>query len=353
MTASCLLDCCSLGHLIETNRDEPLHQGHRESAPEREPEGATIGLAPRRDALDLGDHPTRMREVRVVVREAVEPRDDFAVQPEARHPVRDALLRIGKKSGDCGTQMSQRIKLSALEPAQVRIDLSLIGSARHNPRDYDHLVRILDNVYVPRHFRMNEADTLSMIQESDTGHLVTASSDRLESTFLPYVLDHSDDSLRILAHISRANPQRLHIEDGREALLIIPGPNAYVSPSWYPGKIVHHEVVPTWAYTLVHVRGTIRRVEGAAELTEIVRRLTERHEAQRDEHWMVDDAPENYIKRLIRGIIGIELTVTSIDAKAKLIQDDPVEDQHAVKSALLAGGPDEIEVGRLMRPGQV
>lgn len=200
---------------------------------------------------------------------------------------------------------------------------------------------------------MNEDDALSMIRESDTGYLITARSDRVESTFLPYVLDRSNDPPRILAHISRANPQRLHIKDGSEGLLIIPGPNAYVSPSWYPSKIVHHEVVPTWAYTLVHVRGTIRCVEGAAELTDIVQRLTDRHEAQRDEPWMVDDAPANYIERLIRGIIGIELTVISIEAKSKLIQDDSVDDQHAVKSALLAGSPDEIEVGHLMRPGQV
>ena len=66
----------------------------------------------------------------------------------------------------------------------------------------------------------------------------------------------------------------------------------------------------------------------------VVTRLTERHEKLRPAPWAVTDAPPDYINGQLRGIVGVELSVASVEAKHKLSQNRSAEDQAAVAEAL-------------------
>lgn len=196
---------------------------------------------------------------------------------------------------------------------------------------------------------MESRDAVAFAQNVGVGHLITHGSNGIKSSFVPFLFESSLDGLRMIAHFARANSHHRHIAPDDPFLLVVQGPDAYVSPSLYPSKLIHGEIVPTWTYGLVHVRGTIRVVDDPVEKLRIVTRLTEHHESSRVAPWSVDDAPSEFVEKLLRAIVGLEMVVTEVSGKAKLIQDDDVVDRRAVADAFLDGTHGESEVGALMR----
>jgi transcriptional regulator len=199
-------------------------------------------------------------------------------------------------------------------------------------------------VYTPAPFQLDEAETWSLLAASRLGVLVTAGPNGPEATHLPFVVDAERRTLT--GHLARANPHLL--TDGAEALVIFSGPDAYITPSWYASKAEHGRVVPTWDYEAVHVRGRLRPFDDRARLLDVVERLTSRFEAGRAEPWAVSDAPPAYIDRLLAAIVGLELTVTAVEAKRKASQTKSAADRAGVHAGLSAGAPSEQAMARLM-----
>ena len=139
-----------------------------------------------------------------------------------------------------------------------------------------------------------------------------------------------------------------------EALVIFPGPDAYVSPSWYPAKAEHGRVVPTWNYVAVHVHGTLRFVQDRAFLRRHLEELTARHEAGRERPWAVDDAPAEYVAGLERAIVGVEIAITRVEGKWKMSQNRPAADIDGVVRGLAAspraGDREVAEIVAARRP---
>jgi transcriptional regulator len=151
--------------------------------------------------------------------------------------------------------------------------------------------------------------------------LVTLTEDGLVATPLPMLYEPTDDGLgSLVGHIARPNRQWMDAAPDVEALAIFTGPNAYASPNWYPSKAEHGKVVPTWLYETVHVRGRYVVHDERDWKLALVTRLTEHHEAQFPAPWSVDDAPADYIEAMLNRIVGIEVQITSVQAKRKLNQ---------------------------------
>ncbi|MDQ1537974.1 MAG: transcriptional regulator [Actinomycetota bacterium] len=119
-----------------------------------------------------------------------------------------------------------------------------------------------------------------------------------------------------------------------EALVIVHGPDAYISPSWYPSKAEHGRVVPTWDYSAAHVHGSLVIHDDEAWLDSLVRRLTERHESGRQHPWSVDDAPAKYIAGQLRAIVGVELEISRVEVQVKMSQNRPAADIDGVVTGL-------------------
>ena len=161
--------------------------------------------------------------------------------------------------------------------------------------------------------------------------LVTVGEDGTpDATLLP-VLWRGD---RLIGHFARANPHWKRIVDGSSGLAVVTGPDAYISPAWYATKREHGRVVPTWNYSVVHLRGPVRVVDDVDFLRDVVTALTEHHEAGRERPWAVTDAPEKYIAGQLRAIVGVEMAVESVEAKAKLSQNRSEEDVAGVIEGL-------------------
>lgn len=140
----------------------------------------------------------------------------------------------------------------------------------------------------------------------------------------------------LIAHVSKSNPTWKLVGDSIEAVLVFSGASAYVSPSLYPSKPVTHEVVPTWNYASVHLRGTLQTVQDRDGKHDIVDRLTRKMEAARAQPWAVSDAPDAYIEKMLTGIVGLRFTLDSIEAKFKASQNRLLEDRKGVVSGLAA-----------------
>lgn len=192
-------------------------------------------------------------------------------------------------------------------------------------------------MHVPPAFAETDPEAVeAMIAEARLGLLVTHGPQGLFATHLPFVWDRAG---RVLTgHLARANPHRARAGDA-EALVVLTGPEAYVSPGWYPSKAADPRQVPTWNYEAVHLRGRLEWFEDPARLRRLLAELTERHERARPEPWRLEDAPADYVERLLRGIVGVAVRVTEVTAQRKLSQNRTPEDRAGVRAGL-AASPD-------------
>jgi len=193
-------------------------------------------------------------------------------------------------------------------------------------------------VYVPAHFAAPDDALAQLLAAPGAVDLVSSTADGLTATTLPMLYDPAAGTLA--GHLARTNTQwRDTVGD---VLVIVRGPDAYVSPAWYASKAEHGRVVPTWDYVLAHVHGELVVHDDVDWLAAHVRRLTEAHEAARPEPWTVDDAPERYVAGQLRAIVGVEVRIRRVEAKWKLSQNRPGADIDGVVAGLTADGRADV-----------
>lgn len=210
-------------------------------------------------------------------------------------------------------------------------------------------------MYQPAHFKVDDVPALhALMRDFPLATLVVPTAAGLEINHLPLLVEA--DGARLVGHVARAN-LLWQAQASGEVCAVFHGPQAYVSPQWYPSKREHAKVVPTWNYAVVHVHGTLRWIssdtpEGDAWLHALVTRLTETHEAaygaaQRAHGaapttaWQVSDAPESYLQSMRRAIVGLELTVTRVEGKFKASQNRSAADRSGVIEGLATIGGTE------------
>jgi transcriptional regulator len=207
-------------------------------------------------------------------------------------------------------------------------------------------------MYLPAHFNEPRLEILhQLIRERPLAALITLGSAGLNANHIPCELSLEPAPFGTLrAHVARANPLWRDFSASVEALVIFQGPQAYVSPSWYPTKNTTGEVVPTYNYVVVHAYGSLRIVDDVAWLRGLVSRLTERFEAPQAQPWRVSDAPESFIEKQLQAIVGIEIPIAKLIGKWKVSQNRPEVDRAGVVSELSkATDADSLAMAGLVR----
>ena len=216
-------------------------------------------------------------------------------------------------------------------------------------------------MYQPAHRKFEVEDPGGVLAELCAvvpATLVTHGPDGFRASILPMLFDRDDGQHGTLrGHLARGNPQWREIEasiaagggDGAgEALAIFDGPDAYISPAWYEEKRLTGKVVPTWNYVTVQAHGTITTVHDVDWLIPHVGRLVARHEADRPDPWALSDAPDDYVRTQAGAIVGLELRIARLEAKAKLSQNRSDMDIEGAITGLNAGSPTERAVAERM-----
>jgi transcriptional regulator len=202
-------------------------------------------------------------------------------------------------------------------------------------------------VYLPSHFTETRPEVLAAhLDRYDFALLVTGGRGGLIASHVPVLAERRGADLHLLGHLARPNPQAADLGDGGEVLTIFAGPHAYISPGWYEGG----PAVPTWNYADVHAYGPVSLVDDEAWLRALLRRLTDRHEARSAAPWQMQDLPERFLRGMLNGIVGFDITVERLEGKFKLSQNRPPADRPRIIAALEAqDGAEAAAVARLMR----
>ncbi len=203
-------------------------------------------------------------------------------------------------------------------------------------------------MHQPPHFREDRLEVQrALIREYPLGLLITAGASGLIANPVPFLIDEDGAGLGVLrCHLARANPQWRELIGLEECMAVFQGPQAYVTPSWYPTKQQSGKAVPTWNYASVHVWGRPSVVQDPRWLREQIGDLTAQQESGRDSPWSVEDAPPDYISALLNGIIGVAISITRTEGKWKMSQNRPENDRAGVVAGLLREGDCE-HVARL------
>jgi transcriptional regulator len=203
-------------------------------------------------------------------------------------------------------------------------------------------------MYVPHFNAMtDDPEIRQMVADIGSAQLITVGADGYPLATLLPVIWRGDT---VIAHMARANQHWKAIGTDRPVLLVVTGPQAYISPTWYASKAEHGKVVPTWNYSVVQITGRATVHDDADWVRGAVDELVGRHEGHRAEPWHSTDAPEKYIQGQLRAIVGVEIAVERVEAKAKLSQNRSEEDRTGVVSGLLhEGSRDAAAVAAQMR----
>ncbi|MBS0322235.1 MAG: FMN-binding negative transcriptional regulator [Proteobacteria bacterium] len=207
-------------------------------------------------------------------------------------------------------------------------------------------------MYLPGHFTQTDIAALhGLMRDHPLAHVVVAGPEGLDANYLPLLPDPGAGPYGLLrGHVARTNPLWQLAESGCDCLAIFQGPHHYISPGWYPGKTEHGRVVPTWNYVVVHAHGQLRAMDDEAWLRRLLADLTAVHEAARPTPWAMEDAPADYLDRMVRAVVGIEIQITRLEGKWKLSQNRTPDDRAGVVRGLKAeGGAEGATLAQWMR----
>jgi transcriptional regulator len=164
--------------------------------------------------------------------------------------------------------------------------------------------------------------------------LVSAGAKGLFASHLPTVLKEEGPYGVIECHLARANPHWSDLAEGNEALMILHGPEAYITPNWYPSKAQHGKVVPTWNFGAVHAYGRPEVMQDRDWLLRHVTELTAQQERGEARPWLPSDAPAAFIDVMLRGIVGFRFAIARLEGKWKMSQNREMQDRAGVAKGL-------------------
>ena len=199
-------------------------------------------------------------------------------------------------------------------------------------------------MYVPAHFNEDRIDILhDFIRASGLATLVSMTADGLLASHAPLMLDPDPAPYgTLIGHLAKANPHARSADPNVRTLVIFQGPEGYITPSYYAAKKEHGKVVPTWNYSAIHAYGTLEAFDDPARLLDVVTRLTVRNETPRASPWAVSDAPADFVRGMLNGIVGIALPIVRLQGKVKMSQNRPAADQAGVIEGLRLDGRDTL-----------
>jgi transcriptional regulator len=206
-------------------------------------------------------------------------------------------------------------------------------------------------MYIPRHNEEKRVPVMhALITAHPLGTLVTLGSSGLFASHIPMVLEDDGSEFGVLrGHISRANTQWRDFVPTVDALAIFSGHQHYITPNWYPGTREHGKEVPTWNYVVVHAYGPLKVIQDERWLLTNVEKLTSIHEAASPVPWKVSDAPQDFIRSQLKGIVGLELPIRRLEGKWKVSQNRTDEEREGVIEGLgKLGTPESLAMKDLV-----
>ena len=177
-------------------------------------------------------------------------------------------------------------------------------------------------------FRWEDREAMrAFATEIGFGMLFAATPDGPRVAHIPFVFLDED---RIGFHVARGNGISRGLE-GTEALFVVNGPDAYISPDWYELS----DQVPTWNYLTLEMQGTVTKMDRETLIAQ-ADALSLQHETRLAPKpvWTREKMADGLFEKMLGGIFGFEMRVTAMRGTAKLGQNKTPEARANVADAL-------------------
>lgn len=191
-------------------------------------------------------------------------------------------------------------------------------------------------MHTPKLFKETDLNVLhGLISSHPLATWITSIDDDLNVNHIPFVLDTTDGGYGVLrGHVNIENPVWKSLPTSKESIVVFQGAETYITPSWYPSKQEHGKVVPTWNYVVVHALGTPHAISDKDWLLEHLSVLTNQQESKQAKPWKVSDAPDDFIMKMLNGIVGIEIPISNLIGTWKASQNKQQSDKMGVIQGL-------------------
>ena len=206
-------------------------------------------------------------------------------------------------------------------------------------------------MHIPKKFRQEDTNKLiALIKDFPFATLIGSNESGAQVMHLPLLIKNEDgQSYSLNGHIAKVNPFWQQIRQGDKVVAVFHGPNCYISPNHYPTKLEHGKAVPTWNYVVVHAEGNIKFHHDKEWLYTHIDELSQQHEQKSEKPWSINDAPEDYIQKMLPAIVGIEISINNIEGQWKLSQNQPAKNQQGVIQGLMdTENPNAQAIAKMM-----
>lgn len=197
-------------------------------------------------------------------------------------------------------------------------------------------------MYKPKHFTEDRVEILKEFIKTHPLALIISSATNLQANLIPINIYDEGELGTLRCHLAISNSQIEELQKTDEVLVVFMGAQSYISPELYETKKIHGKVVPTWNFSMVQVRGKPTIIKDTDWLLKQVNDLTNQLEKNKENKWQVSDAPADHIQTQLRGIIGVEIPIKSIEGKFKTSQNQPEENRVNIEKHFRENGDTEM-----------
>ena len=198
-------------------------------------------------------------------------------------------------------------------------------------------------MFQPRYFKQeNKQQMLAFIEKYSLASIVSLSSQGLVANHIPMIIIEKQGKYFLQGHVAKINNMWQDYDESTDVLAIFHGPDAYISPNWYPSKKVDGKAVPTWNYVVVHVSGSMTFFQDKQWLSQHLDKLSHFNEKDMSTPWKLSDAPGNYIEKMLVAIVGIEIEIKDIKGNTKMSQNHCAENRAGVIEGLNSFGKTDV-----------
>ena len=198
-------------------------------------------------------------------------------------------------------------------------------------------------MHQPKYFQLQDKEQiLDIIRNNCLATIVSVSSSGLVGNHIPMIVVQKDGKYFLQGHVAKPNSIWKDYDDTVDVLAIFNGPNAYISPNWYPSKQIDHKEVPTWNYVTVHVSGSMQFFQDKDWIKNHLTQLVDINEKNQPKPWKLSDAPDDYIDKMLNVIVGIEIEIKTLTGQSKMSQNHPEANRLGVIEGLKSQDKDNV-----------
>lgn len=171
-------------------------------------------------------------------------------------------------------------------------------------------------MYKISHFTETDDEKVFEFMQRNSFAIVAGIQDNFPvATHVPLEVKKINEGIILTGHIMKNSDHYKAFSINKNVLVIFTGPHCYVSASWYVTK----NVASTWNYMDVHARGKIKFTDDKGT-KQIIENITNQYEKPGSEAAFNKMSPE-YVDRMLKSIIGIQIEVESLENVFKLSQN--------------------------------